>query len=149
MTDTPEIVTIRVGDNENRGGLYNALVPHGFERAAALLPLIGINPDAGPAFRLRDAWLEKAPWAASGIVVHVYTRVGGGNRARYATVIELLRRTSTYLRDADDTFDSTYASFWFGLPEQQANAWRDLAEDPIDTGERWRTILGGLKSSDV
>ncbi|MEU5258997.1 hypothetical protein [Amycolatopsis sp. NPDC021455] len=145
MTDTPEINIIRVGDSENRGGLYNMLIPGGFERAAALLPLIDIDPETGPAFRLRDAWLEIAPLVASGIVVHVYTRIGGNNRPDYENEIEQLRGKPTYLRDADDSFDSTYASFYFGLPTEHAAAWRDVAQDPIDTGKRWRTFLAALK----
>lgn len=145
MTDDdsrPEVQTIRVGDDQGRGGLYNTLIPGGFERADLLLPLVGINPETGPAFRLRDAWVETSP--LTGLALHVYTRVGGNNRADYTAVINQLRDLPTYLRDDDDSFDSTYASFWFRIPEVYAAELKDVASAPIDTGQRWRVLIDRL-----
>jgi len=140
VTDQPpEITTIRVGDELGRGGLYNMVVPGGFERAHLLLPVIGLNPDAGNVIRLRDAWVETDP--EHGIVIHVYTRIGGGNRADYADAIQTLRETPGYLRDADDGFDATYASFWFTVPEGSSAALTDFAIEPVDTGARWKQLL--------
>lgn len=149
----PEVTKIRVGDEQGRGGLYNMLVPGGFERAAVLLPIVGINPTAGSVFRLRDAWVEKDPDA--GLVVHVYTRVGGGNREDYADIILALQHLPEYLRDADDSFDSTYASFWFKVPEGGSSAaladitaaLADIAVDPVDTGQRWKDMLAQLEAT--
>ncbi len=135
----PNVEFIRVGDDQGRGGLYNTLVPGGFDRAAVLLPVVGINPDAGHLFRLRDAWVEKD--GTGRLFVHVYTRVGGGNRDDYAAVITKLRSLPDYVRDADDSFDATYASFWFRVSEQFTADLAEYASDPVDTGRRWQKIL--------
>lgn len=142
--DQPEVLVLRPGDEQGRGGLYNMVVPGGFERAAICLPLVDINPDGGHLFRLRDAWVEKDD---DGPVIHVYTRVGGGNRNDYADVIEALRGNENYLRDADDRFDATYASFWFRVPEKFAKYVEDFAVAPVDTGKRWREIAARLASA--
>lgn len=138
----PEVTTIRVGDEQGRGGLYNMLVPGGFERAALLLPVIGLNPDAGDAIRLRDAWVEKD--GTGKLFIHVYTRIGGGNRTDYAAAIEALRNHPSYTRDADGTVDPTYASFWFAVPEDASAVLGDIAVDPVDTDQFWTDMLAAL-----
>lgn len=145
MNDTPrDVQVIRTGAEQGRGGLYNMIVPGGFERAGLLLPIVGINPHSGPMFRLRDAWVETSP--LTGLSVHVFTRVGGGNRGDYAEIIELLRNTPGYLRDADDSFDSTYASFWFRVPDRHIAELAEFAVAPVDTGQRWKDMIGNLQA---
>lgn len=138
-----QVQMIRVGDDQGRGGLYNMLVPGGFERAAAILPLIGLDPAAGHLFRLRDVWVETD---SGGLVVHVYTRVGGGNRDDYAGVIDVLRGHPGYLRDSDDTYDATYASFWFRLPAEFVDELASHAIEPVDTGKMWRKMLAAMEA---
>lgn len=143
MTD-PEPHIVHVADNEIGGGLYNAIFPDGLKRAAILLPAIGLNPKAGAAFRVRDAWVEKD--GLGRLFIHVYTRVGGGNRERYAKVITEVRRSEYYERDADDRFDSTYASFWFRVPDQFCESLRRYAVDPIDPAARWEALFAKLRA---
>ncbi len=50
-------------------------------------------------------------------VISVYTRVGGGNRDDYEDEIEELKNMPNYLRDYDDDFDNTFATFVFSVPE--------------------------------
>lgn len=48
--------------------------------------------------------------------IYVYTRTGGGNREDYPN--EKLTSNEYYLRDQDDDFDCTYATYYFKFPEQ-------------------------------
>ena len=64
--------------------------------------------------------------------VTVYTGVGGGNRESYAEDIEILRAMPTYITDYDDQFDSTFASFVFGIPEQWHSDFDKIVEGKLD-----------------
>jgi len=74
-----------------------------------ILPMLGEkHPDQYPRFR--DCFVE-------GDEIHVYTRVGGGNRdCGYGE--EELQAHPNYLRDEDDDFDNTYATYIFSVPEE-------------------------------
>jgi hypothetical protein len=95
-----------------------------------LLLLLNITRDQIP--RYRDCY-----WDGSQIVI--YTRTGGGNRDFYENERscrenypsyftgddtiqgpwnEDLRKLPGYIKDEDDSFDSTYASFYFQAPEE-------------------------------
>lgn len=87
----------------------------------AILAMLGLSP--GDVGRYRDAFLSKGEIA-------VYTRNGGGNREDHEEVFEKLRAHPCYLRDADDDFDSTYATIYFSFPEEFRE---DL--EKLDTGE--------------
>lgn len=58
--------------------------------------------------RFRDCFIE------DGKIV-IFTRTGGGNREDYPN--EALVNHPNYLYDEDDGFDSTYAYYYFSLPE--------------------------------
>ena len=87
-----------------------------------------INPDAGrvlnligldPTFlikecRLRDVYLSKDKTK-----VVIFTRIGGGNRERYSASIKRLKNFKGYIRDYDDNFDNTYASFEYQIPSNK------------------------------
>lgn len=123
-------------------------------RGAILLPMLGFShlSDVG---RFRDAWVERD--ADGEPVIAVYTRNGGGNRVcncdldtsdgpccgEYASII--LPHHPQYLRDADDGFDPTYATFYFRPSPQHIEELRAVATDPVDTGDRWRRVLDALK----
>lgn len=108
--------------------LYNAI--NGVNPATFfILPMLGKRPDEYPRFR--DCFiggLENADENDQfGIpkkkisdekVISVYTRVGGGNRESYENEIEELRKMPNYIRDYDDDYDSTYATFIFSIPEK-------------------------------
>jgi hypothetical protein len=51
-------------------------------------------------------------------VISVYTRIGGGNREDYENQIKELRSHPNYIRDYDDDFDSTFATFQFSVPKE-------------------------------
>ena len=52
--------------------------------------------------------------------IHVYTRVGGGNRnCEFGE--EELQQHPNYLRDFDDEYDSTYATYVFSIPDEFKN----------------------------
>ena len=58
----------------------------------------------------------------------VYTRAGGGNRDDYAREIMGLQAHPLYVRDYDDPFDSTYATFVFRVPDEWVNDYNLLLE---------------------
>lgn len=87
-----------------------------------------INPDAGRVIslididpewlieeaRLRDVYLSK-----DRTKVVIFTRIGGGNREAYKNAIKRLRNHKNYIKDYDDDFDDTYASFEYQIPSNK------------------------------
>lgn len=80
------------------------------------LPMLGKHPDEYPRFR--DCFLRDPDRPQYHDHIHVYTRVGGGNRDEYEEDIAELRAMPTFVTDHDDDFDSTYATFVFKVPDQ-------------------------------
>jgi hypothetical protein len=121
-------------------GLYNMVF--GVNGLAGPL-LHSLNIDPASVSRFRDCFLSDED------TIVIYTRTGGGNRAEYAEENELLRGHSSYLRDEDDSFDSTYALFHFALPEEfkpflekaKANGWA------VNSAKRWAEALEQIKKS--
>lgn len=147
----PGVNVVKVGDPQGRGGFYNMIFPGGFERGAILLgPLMGAR-SFQQFGRYRDCWIEHD--GDGGVVLHVYTRVGGGNRKDYAAEIEWMRSRPNFITDADDTFDSTYASFWFRIDvsdqdfgPQLMDKLREIAVEPVDTAIKWQKAIEAIKS---
>lgn len=78
-----------------------------------ILPMLGEkHPDDYPRFRDCHVQMnEQNP------EIHVYTRVGGGNRNEgYAE--EVLQSHPNFIRDFDDDFDNTYATYCFSVPDE-------------------------------
>ena len=50
-------------------------------------------------------------------VILIHTRTGGGNREYYEDENSLLQKNKYYIDDEDDSFDSTYANFYFRIPK--------------------------------
>ena len=91
--------------------LYNML--NGVNPATFfILPMLGQkHPDNYPRFR--DCFVNNNE-------IHVYTRVGGGNRnCEFGE--EELQQHPNYLRDFDDEYDSTYATYVFSIPDEFKN----------------------------
>lgn len=130
----------------------------------------GIDPER--IGRYRDVWIERdADESEDTLIVAVYTRNGGGNRDDQAEAIAYMRSLPTYVSDADDQFDSTYATFRFrihesdldlealgrlGVPEDQWLSREDTWEgfrmacvDPINTDERWQTAIAMIEGRHV
>lgn len=88
--------------------LYNAL--HGTNPLSQIfLGMLGLS--TGEVGRFRDCHL-----CDEGIAV--YTRNGGGNREDYQFVFDTLSEHPNYIRDEDDSFDCTYATIYFSIPEE-------------------------------
>ena len=67
--------------------------------------------------RYRDAYvIHYTGDYRAGWYLCVTTRTGGNNREDYAN--EALTRHPRYQFDEDDEFDSTYAHFYFSVPEE-------------------------------
>lgn len=71
--------------------------------------LAALNLREGMIERFRDVWLDEDE---NHIVI--YTRTGGGNREYYPN--KVLTSHPLYIRDEDDDFDSTYAKYYFAMP---------------------------------
>ena len=137
-------------------GMYNLV--HGENSGAVvLLGILGLQRDAVP--RYRDCW-----WTGTEIAIH--TRTGGGNREYYESESvcrnnypeyfdgkegpsgpwnEDLQALPTFLRDEDDDFDSTYATFYFSVPDSLAWMIPALTTQEESPGERWEKIIAKLR----
>lgn len=95
-----------------------------------ILPMLGEkHPDKYPRFRdcfvgelsnsdENDQFGIPLKKRDSSKTISVYTRVGGGNRDDYENEINELRSHPNYIRDYDDDFDSTFATFLFSVPKE-------------------------------
>lgn len=149
-------------------GLYDVVMGDGKqgERGAVLLGVLA-NPVVA---RFRDAWVEKGDDGEP--VIAIYTRQGGGNRECYcdtancvpvpsqhvpancyAACNEALAAHPAYLRDADDDFDGTYATFYFRVPEaagpEVRAALASIAGDRVNMSERWQQAIERVGSGDL
>jgi hypothetical protein len=82
------------------------------ELAANILSKLGLPRHV----RTRDAWIEPGPDGDP--ILRILTRAGGGNRFAYIAQITQIKAHPLYLFDHDEAaWDSTYASFYFRVPE--------------------------------
>ena len=144
-------------------GLYNVIFGDGQEaqRASILVKTI-LNLDQQDVGRFRDCWLEQVD---GDLRIAIYTRNGGGNRPDYQQQIDTMRAHPEFLSDRDDEFDSTYATFYFHVPDQcpphlvdidgWAEAWEVTrstflpmrAEPPRDMDARWQSEIMRMNES--
>jgi len=96
-------------------GLYNSLF--GVNPGSAIVLKILKAEGLGSIPRFRDAYIEFNEDTKK-LEFVVFTRTGGGNREEYEGENDAMASHSLYLRDKDDDFDSTYAYFWFKVPEK-------------------------------
>jgi hypothetical protein len=108
--------------------LYNMI--NGVNQATFfILPMLGKHPDEYPRFRdcfigelensdENDQFGIPQKKTSDEKVISVYTRVGGGNRDDYESEIEEIQKMPNYLKDYDDDFDNTFATFVFSIPEK-------------------------------
>lgn len=127
------------------------------DRGAVLLGLLGFET-LGDVGRYRDAWVERDPNGKP--IIAIYTRNGGGNRQCTAEALELdeqcdgtctgcvathkLPAHPLYVRDQDDSFDSTYATFYFFPPDEWVEPLTQVASDPVDTDQRWQDAIAAI-----
>lgn len=138
---------------------YNMI--HGFNPLAPMvLAMVGVSQERVPRFR--DAY-----WNGEHLCVH--TRTGGGNRDYYESEEscrsnypeyfggkddpdgpwnEDLRALPGFVRDEDDDYDSTYATFYFDVPER-FGWFREWANDKTakPPAERWQAAIDHIKSA--
>lgn len=134
--------------------------------SATLLDMLGASESGVP--RYRDCFLNE-----EGSKIIIYTRTGGGNRDYYESEQccrdnypedfeegrkvpqgpwnSDLRAIPGYLHDHDDDYDSTYAHFYYAVPEPfkaQVELLKNLGA-VTDPAARWQSVLDGLKTRDV
>lgn len=123
--------------------MYGMLFGDG-SRGHVLLLSLGFAK-VGDVGRYRDAWLEKGDDGETRIAI--YTRNGGGNREEYESVFEALRKHPLYLFDLDDDFDFTYATIYFSLPEELADAVKKFEiPDTVDMSKVWQDAIDVLRT---
>lgn len=123
--------------------LYNLL--NGVSQATFfILPMLGKHPEEYPRFRdcfigeLLNSKEEKDQFGipqkttTDDSVISVYTRVGGGNRESYQSEIKEMQDMPTYVKDYDDDFDSTFATFIFSIPNKWMDDFNKIIEGRID-----------------
>jgi len=71
-----------------------------------ILALLGLSET--DIERFRDCYINDDE-------ICIYTRTGGGNREYYPN--EVLTSHPNYIRDEDDDYDCTYATYYFSLPQ--------------------------------
>jgi hypothetical protein len=137
--------------------MYNLV--HGRNQQAPLvLALLGLAP--GDVGRFRDAWFEKT--ADGGLRCAVHTRNGGGNREDQSDAWETIQAHPMYQDDADDDFDCTYATAYFGIPPETPPALVEQLPDelkersalvarlseielaPVNMGDRWQQAIDAI-----
>lgn len=140
-------------------GLYNVLFGMNPD-SDKLLRVIGLPPE--DVYRFRDAYLTEAGEVA------IHTRGGGGNRECYCydyakdeqrtEVIDgehhhpgcvvvshdRMRTNPNYLRNEDDDFDYTYATFYFKVPVE-AKALLEELPLGITPAEKWSALFAALQ----
>lgn len=121
--------------------LYNQLFQEN-ENADVLIGVLGLNKAIFE--RYRDIYLNK-----EGTKITVYTRCGGGNRKEYARMFELMKRHPNYLRDYDDSYDSTYAYIEFSIPDKYKDMCKKIApeKDPLTVHEKFDLEVKNMKEN--
>lgn len=145
-------------------GLYDIVFPDSKRAARLALMSLLITPEGESPYvvfgRIRDSWFERQ---GDDVVIALYTRNGGGNREHFhddgddgtCTGCKMEKITShpLYLNDRDDSFDSTYATIWFRLPDSLDAATRDrlrgLAVDPVDMSAKWKEQIERVERGDL
>ena len=133
--------------------LYNLV--HGVNPMSGILLAALGNPDVP---RFRDCYLD-------GENIAIHTRTGGGNRETYelggsyqeeynpdGPFNDDLRALPGFIRDEDDEFDATYATFYFAIPEAWAeivSKVRAVAPDRAKPADAWQKLFDDLNSGTV
>lgn len=105
--------------------------------------------------RFRDIQVEQWPDKK---VIALFTRNGGGNRECYGLdpcvcagcAMKAITGHPNYIRDADDEFDSTYATIYFDVPEKFNSVVEELYdESAIKPMQRFENMLTNLRNKNV
>lgn len=119
-----------------------------------IAPMLGGHPEE--IFpRFRDCYLEErglkehegtiinAPKdEAKEEGIYIYTRVGGDNRESYENEISSLQKHEDYIRDFDDDFDCTYATFVFKIPAKWQKDFELIKRGKLkETSEEYQNMI--------
>jgi hypothetical protein len=132
-------------------GMHGMIFNVDQDRVGMCLSLAGFT-STSQVGRLRDAWIEKDSDGEP--IIAVYTRNGGGNREHWddddddveagkdcdctgCIATYQLPAMEQYIRDVDDDFDRTYATFYFRAPPEFRDSMLDVASDHINMSEKW------------
>lgn len=80
-----------------------------------ILPMLGKHPDEYPRFR--DCFISDEEHPEYDDYIHVYTRVGGDNRNKGFGEEEIYK-IPEFVTTFDDSFDSTFATYVFRVPDR-------------------------------
>lgn len=90
---------------------------HGFNPCVIwVLPMLGKHPEEYPRFR--DCFVGDKEHPEYKDHILVYTRTGGNNRDCYEEANQAMRDMEGFVTDYDDSFDNTFASWVFKVPEK-------------------------------
>jgi hypothetical protein len=106
--------------------------------AGLFLGIIKVDPRIVPRFR--DCFYN-------GEYIIVHTRTGGGNREEYKAENQKLRESPLFDHDEDDDYDSTFANFYYRVPEELQELFAEKREEiksPMPK-EKWQAVLDKLK----
>lgn len=119
--------------------LYNMM--HDLSNATFfLLPMLGKHPEEYPRFR--DCFTQDKEYPEYDGHIHVYTRTGGGNREDYKAENEDMKCHPNFVADYDDSFDCTFASWIFTVPEKWKADFDKILKDGIkDISEEYKQEL--------
>ena len=108
--------------------LYNMI--NGYNPACVfIMPMLGRKQEEYPRFR--DCFVEDG-------MIAIFTRVGSPNKG-CGFGEEELYKDPNYVRDYDDDFDCTYATYLFNVPEKwkadfdaiMNNKWQDISDEYV------------------
>jgi len=118
--------------------LYNMM--NGVSQATFfILPMLGKHPDEYPRFR--DCFTNDEEHPEYKDHIHIYTRVGGGNRG-YGYGEDKLMKEEGFVTTFDDSFDSTYATYVFKVPEKFKKDYELIIAGKItETSKEYKEIL--------
>lgn len=148
--------------------LYNMLF--GVEPTAVIaLKMLGIGTANVPRFR--DAFFTWADEEQTVPCIVIHTRTGGGNRGFYDSEERCraeypedfhgdtddpsgpwnadLRKLPGYQYDQDDSFDATYADFYFRVPEDELRAVIDhlkASGAPLTPHDKFERLMAALSN---
>jgi len=133
------------------------------EKGLPLLVSLGFK-SVGEVGRYRSSWIEKGDDGKPRIAI--YTRNGGMNREHWDDEKEAgpdcnctgcvgtytLPKHPNYIYNSDDDFDSTYATFYFSIPDnlkqlldKECPDWEKGLQDKVDMSERWQKAIDSLR----
>jgi hypothetical protein len=81
----------------------------------------------------------------------VRSGTNGGGSSYKPTQQEMLDflAVTPHLRDADDSFDATYATFYFRAPDEFREALAEAAVEPVNMSERWQAAIERIGSGEM